>query len=245
MNARRRFLEVPDPRARDVVDEVARLARQDRRAQGAVLATFRPWPGNLSWLVLAALLLPMAAYAATAAPDWEELLVRATITAIAACSAAVFVVPSLFDRHRVCEHGLVLGFRGRSRYVVPWSTLDPGRVRVVHRAPLIGRHRDESPSSPHYRTGLLTTRALAVNGLDTAGAHRSPFTWWVLGTRRPQRLAEAIEAAMVADGYAAQGLAERARRQAVVARWGRPAREPLPERAATDPVLGVDGPPLP
>jgi hypothetical protein len=69
-----------------------------------------------------------------------------------------------------------------------------------------------------------------------------------LGTQRPRRLAEAIaaiEAAMVAGGYAAHGLAERAKRQSIALTWRPAPRSPIPPRYLTDPVIGVDGPRLP
>ena len=120
-------------------------------------------------------------------------------------------------------------------------------------------------TSTHFRQGFLTTRSLAINGLDTArpspwrlpglhdatdvvdadGTRSTPFVWWLLGAARPERVAEAIEAAMIADGYAAHGLAARARTQSIQLRWNPPPGNPLPPRAATDPVLGVDGSMLP
>jgi hypothetical protein len=159
-----------------------------------------------------------------------------------------------------------VGFKTRSRYVVPWSTIDPGRVRVLRRPLLIGR-RDEMPSSsPHYRVGWLSTQAVVVNGLDTAidgwtrvpgllgvtdeaqlggRARITPFVWWLLGTQRPRQLLEAMEAAMIADGYPAQGMADRAVRQTVTATWRPAPVSPVPPRYATDAVIGVRGPTLP
>ncbi|NAZ84270.1 hypothetical protein GTR02_20925, partial [Kineococcus sp. R8] len=234
------------PAAPETADALAGLLRQTWRDQGAVRATFRCWPSDGAWLVLAAPVLALLAFAA-AAPDPAELTVRLVLTGVLALVAAALVAVGALDAHRVCEHGLVVGLARRSRYVVPWSTVDPGRVRVLERTLLVSRHRPDEPNpSPHHRTGfLLTTRSLAVNGFDSAGAARSPFAWWVLGARRPGRLAEAVEAAMVADGYAAAGLAERAQRQRVRARWGAPTGDPLPARLLPDPVTGVDGPLLP
>jgi len=43
----------------------------------------------------------------------------------------------LLEKHRVCRHGLVLGLRGE--HAVPWSSIDPGRVRLLRRANLVTR----------------------------------------------------------------------------------------------------------
>jgi len=240
----RRPLEFADPPGEDVVDELARLVRQRARDQGRVLASFRCWPGPGAWVVMGLLLLPLLVLCATA-PDRTELLVRGTAAAGLLGWLAVFTAVGALDVHRVCEHGLVLGHRRTSRYVVPWASVDPGRVRVVRSTLLVGRHREVPTVSPVYRVGLFTTTtSLAVNGFDSTGG-ATPFTWWVLGTPRARRLAAAVEAAMVADGYPAHGLAERAHRQAVRAHWRRPAAHPLAARALSDPVVGVDGPLLP
>lgn len=68
--------------------------------------------------------------------------------------------------------------------------------------------------------------------------------WWLLGAASPERLAEAIEEAIVADGYDAHGLAARASRGAIIIAWNPEGDHPLPPRQSQDPVLGVDGPPL-
>ncbi|RLV47748.1 hypothetical protein D9V37_16540 [Nocardioides mangrovicus] len=156
------------------------------------------------------------------------------------------------ERHRVCDHGLVLGFKN-SAYVVPWETLDPGRVRVGVRMGLLGRREDMPQTSPNYRIGVFGLNGLVVNGLDTAitsswksfdPRHRvfSLFTWWLLGTRHAPELAAAIEEAMVADGYDAAGLADRALAQQLTGHWNDREPSPVPPRLGTDPAIGVHGP---
>ncbi|WP_029289753.1 hypothetical protein [Cellulomonas sp. HZM] len=261
----RRWFELTDVDSDETMTALAGLADLTWQDMGEVRATFRAWPGTVAWVVIAALV-GGGGVAALAAGDPATRVVALAVVATVAVFLAAFVAAGAADRTRVCEHGLVLGTRTRSRYVVPWSTLDPGRVRVVHHVGLVGRLPYATPSSPHYRLGLLSTRALAVDGLDTAlggwarvpgmlevtdavapgsRVRRTPFVWWLLGTRRPADLARAIEDAMVADGYPARGLAARAQAQAHTMRLNPGTHDPLPPRAATDPVLGVDGPDLP
>lgn len=234
---------------------------------GRVLATFRCWPGPVSWLVLIVMMVGAVVLNVSAVPD-DPLWFRFFAAGMMLLLWGAFAFPGMLEKHRVCEHGLVLGYRrtGRSRYVVPWSSVDPGRIRTLTRAQLVSRHPAMPSSSPHYRigTGPLAYRALAVNGLDSAQAgwlhipgvleptdtvgrsrHRStPYVWWLLGTPRPERLAQAIEEAMVADGFAAQGLAARAREQHLTLSW-RPTQHPLPPRKPRAKALGVAGPRLP
>jgi len=113
-----------------------------------------------------------------------------------------------------------------------------GRVRLLRRGQLISRHRGMPQVSPHYRigTGPLAYRSLAVNGLDTAsnpsrdGRCGSGYAWWLLGSPQPEKVARAIEDAMVADGHTrARGLAARAVEQEIVVPWT-PGPSPLRPR---------------
>jgi len=261
-----RFVELRDGDEQGAVDTLVALAELDHRDMGEVRAVFRAWPGTVFWVVSAVVVLAMPALAMlTPNPD-DRLWLALLMTGVWLFWVLVLAGVGLIERHRVCEHGLVLGWRTRSRYVVPWSSLDPGRVRVVRRSNLLSRIPGMPPSSPHYRVGMVSGTALALNGFDSAvegwlqvpgmlevtdarspGSRwrRTPFVWWFLGTRRPERLVRAIEDAMVADGYPAQGMADRALAQARTLRWNPGTEHPFPAREATDPVLGVDGPPLP
>lgn len=264
MTAHRPFLEL-HPDDPDALARLASLADLTAADMGAVRAQFRPWPGTTAWVVTAVAAVAGVA-GALAAPDDAGRLVGLAVVGTFLLFVGLFVATGAVDRIRVCEHGLVLGWRTRSRYVVPWRTVDPGRVRVVHRVGLVGRLSDATPSSPHYRLGILTTRALAVNGLDTAiggwlrvpglldvtdrhdvdsEVRVTPFAWWLLGTRRPADLARAIEDAMVADGYDAAGLADRALAAAHTMRLNPGVHHPFPARRAADPVVGIRGPHLP
>ncbi|WP_028045501.1 hypothetical protein [Cellulomonas sp. URHE0023] len=263
MSGDREFLELGEPTEASL-DRLLAAADQDWRDMGAVRAVFRSWPGNIFWIIAAVMVLPWVALAALQS-DPEDRLV-----ALVAAGGFLFFVVLLVgvgvaERHRVCEHGLVVGMRTKSPFFIPWSTIDPGRVRVVRRSNLLGRLPGVSPSSPHFRHGAASGTALALNGLDTAltgwrhlpgvevtdavrpgsRVRRTPFVWWVLGGRRPERLAQAIEDAMVADGYPARGLAARAVAQGCTLRYNPGAWNPFPARAGTDGVVGVHGSPQP
>lgn len=228
------------------------LAGVDYADMGRVRATYRAWPGPFFWVPYGLLWL-LGLFAVVTAPDAGEAGIRAGLVAfLLLVSGGLLLLAYGLERHRVCEHGLVLGFRRRSDYVVPWETLDPGRVRVCKRMGLPGRRPELPQTSSRYRVGVFGLDGLVINGLDTAITSSwtafdpsrvfTPFNWWLLGTRRAAALALDIERAMVADGYPAQGLAERARTQAAVVPWNSTGVSPVPPRLATDPVIGVDGP---
>lgn len=259
------FLAFTDVNDDEQVEQFVEIAKQTWEDQGEVLAMFRPWPGRVAWIVIALIIVGSGLFTVFAPNDTER-LVRSSLFGSAIFWSALIVASGAVERHRVCEHGLIVGFRTRSQYVIPWSTVDPGRVRIALRPSLLGRHPDVPSSSPHFRHGWLSTEALLLNGLDTAvsgwmavpgllgvtdavklggRARTTPFVWWVLGTQRPRRLAEAIEAAMVADGFDALGLAERAQRQSTTLTWRPSPFSPIPARYPTDPVIGVGGPLLP
>lgn len=103
-------------------------------------------------------------------------------------------------------------------------------MRILERSSPRGRYDQVPATGPYFRQGFLTTRSLALNGLDTAsfgalhvpdlynapdvadvhGTRASPFVWWLLGAPKPEKVARAIEQAMIADDYDAAGLAARA-----------------------------------
>ncbi|GLY32785.1 hypothetical protein [Kineosporia sp. NBRC 101731] len=143
-----------------------------------------------------------------------------------------------FEEQRVCENGLVLGFRGRS--VVPWETVDPGRVHIVENFLSAGFHPEFNTLSATHHAGLAD-RGLVVCGLNTS-ERNPPFVYWLIGTPHPEKLAARIERAMCDFGLDAEGLADHASRTAVRAHRGRGKMgAPLlpPVRGLFDPVLGV------
>lgn len=254
------FLEIRDVDDEDQLEPLADLAGLNADDMGAVLASFRPWHSPRVWQI-------QLAFSALFFLPWllpveDSWAITATLLTGQWSTLLIFLLAGVVDHHRVCEHGLVLGFRRRSTLVVPWSTLDPGRVRILERSSLLGRYDQVPATAPHYRQGFLTTRSLALNGLDTAsgalyvpnmysapdvtdlhGARASPFVWWLLGAPKPEKVARAIEQAMIADGYDAAGLAARASANTVQLRWNPDQTlDPLPPRAATGPVIGAHGP---
>ncbi|ROS23937.1 hypothetical protein [Cellulomonas sp. PhB150] len=264
MSAPGEFLEFSDT-SDDAVDRLLAAAGQDWRAMGRARAVFRSWPGNVFWIIVGVLVLALVVLIATR-PDDAGRIVAAAIAGGFLFFVALIAGSGVLERHRVCEHGLVVGFRTKSSYTIPWSTVDPGRVRVVRRSNLLGRLPGRTASSPHIRHGAASGTALALNGLDTAlgtwipipglggvtdavrpgSRFRStPFVWWFLGGRHPEKLVRAIEDAMVADGYPAVGLADRAISQGVTLRYNPGAWEPFPARAGVSTVVGVDGQPQP
>lgn len=216
---------------------------------GRVLQTFRCWPGPISSAVMILVTVAVAVWYWTTVPD-DPLWFRLTLLSVIFLPLwSGFALPGILERIRVCEHGLVLGYGStrRARYVVPWDSIDPRNLRILERAQLISRHDGVPQVSPHYRigTGPLAFRAVAVKGLDTAtdagtwlhipglletpntilrdsGRRKIPYSWWILGTPRPGKLARAIEEAMVTDGYTkARGMAARAVEQEIVVPWTR------------------------
>lgn len=239
------------------VELVVSLMNQSAAEQGRVLATFRSWPGPVVWSIAAlGLLLWFGIGAATHQP-----VLGAVIAVVWALAWVVLIGVGALEKHRVCEHGMVVGTRTASRYVIPYSTLDPGRVTLLRGANMISRYTGVN-GLPQYRIGILATRAVALNGIDTgrklwlqrrgvvgAGAATgTPFANWYLGTRNGNGLLEALERAMVADGYAATGLARRAAASAVRLHFqvhgghGNTEDLLLWRRQFDDPPLGVDGP---
>lgn len=246
------FLEIKGPDDEAGLSRLLEVSRQDQSDMGRVLATFRAWPGPFFWLPYGLLWLATVALTVTA-PNGHEAALRGGILAgNLVLWGGVLLAAYGLERHRVCEHGLVLGFRKRSDYVIPWATVDPGRIRVGKRMGLLGRRPELPQTSPRYRVGVFALDGVVVNGLDSAVRSswsaldpdpvRTPFAWWLLATRRAPDLLAAIERAMVADGYPAGGLAARARAQAFTVGWTPAARSPIPPRLGTDPVIGVQGP---
>lgn len=208
---------------------------------GRVLQTFRCWPGPISSVVMTVITVGVVAWQWWAVPD-DPLWFRFFVLFLMLLLCSAVALPGILERHRVCEHGLVLGYgpTRSARYVVPWASVDPERVRLLRRSQLISRHQGMPQVSPHYRigTGPLAYRSVAVNGLDTVSSemqHRrreSRYAWWILGSPQPEKIARAIEDAMVADGHtAARGLAARAMEQEIVVPWT-PGPTPLRPRTS-------------
>ena len=248
-----------------VVDEITlgqirqrlRLTAAD---MGPELVSFRATPGwkGTAFVLAPTVLLLFLPLAPDATGRW--LTVLATVLLL--LGTGVFWVRGWLEKHRVCRHGLVLGLRGE--YAVPWSSIDPGRVRLLRRANLVTRQGIRP--GPLLRPGETLGHALLVNGLDStprgheravvnerlhadgrgADEHLTCFDRWFLAGRHAPALVRAMEEAMVADGYPAQGMADAViARPVVLAYWpklhpsGIPGEHLSPLRRSTDPALGV------
>jgi hypothetical protein len=135
---------------------------------GPTLHDERLWPGPLGWAVL--LGIPVLAFLALLPRDGLALAVAGAVGAgivtlgLAASGALL--------HNRVHRWAMVLGVsRPAARpYVVPWSTVDPSRVRLHHRANFIAR-RLRTQSSPVLRVAAFTTVAVTLTGLRPELAH--------------------------------------------------------------------------
>lgn len=208
---------------------------------GEVLATYRAWPpaGLLAVLVLAALAL--VGLVAVVRPDPVMMLVVAAPPLLAAIA---FVVGGSLDKILVCRHGLRLGFR--STIVVPYASIDPGRVYAI-RGLFAARHVPAAVTSTRATAG----RVIALNGASAGGfslapsgpVPAGPFGWYLLGVRRQPAFLADLESAMVADGQPARGLADTTTRlRSVRAGWSTSGPPLVVPRGAQDPPLGVMAP---
>ncbi len=159
------------------------------------------------------------------------------------------------DDDDVIEHFLGitrLGYRDMGEVLAtyrPW----PG-LRAVRHMGSLSRRPDIANMSSRWRVGVFGFDGLVLNGLDAAimspwnsdpDPTESPFAWWLIGTRRAGEFVADLEAAMVADGYPAKGLAAHALAEGCTQPLNDHGPNPIPPRMATDPVIGVHGPRLP
>lgn len=212
----------------------------DGFASGRVLATYRAWPspGLLAFFLVPALV--VSVLAALIAPNP---IIAVVPVALGLGVAAVFMLGGFLDQHRICEHALVLGYR--ADLVLPFETIDPGRVYDA-RGLFLARHVVLPSRAVHGSSGPL----LLINGLRgrrfaaVHGEQPSLFGYYTVGTRRQRAFLEELERAMVADGYTeAKGLAnstlELRRVRPTYTRGGPPL---VIDRGRHDPPLGVDAP---
>lgn len=140
----------------------------------------------------------------------------------------------LVERHRVYDRALVLGptWPGATPYVVPLESIDLATVRLWSRANLYTRSQP-TPTASARRNAIYTTMAITFDGLAPVAANAKtrpramdivarvtgagateaggrPTDTWFLGTRSPEPLLRAVEAALSDLGHAeALGLADR------------------------------------
>lgn len=222
----------------------------DYKDAGAARTILRAWRGPFFWIVVAACFGPETFLIFSRLTNLRWLDLIAGVGVLLGC---FLILIWRRERYRVCQHGLIVGFKKKSEYVIPWASIDPGRVRVVKRIGLLRRLPGMRWRSPHYRASLVSLGGIVLNGfakevpvpswkITEPNPVSTPFGWWLLATRRPDALLRAMEEAMVADGYPAEGLAARARAQAFTVTWKPTPESPISPRLGTDPVIGVDGP---
>lgn len=152
-------------------------------------------------------------------------------------------------RYDIHQHGLAL--RGRNEALgalVPWATIDPGRVLISDPPRQVGRWTPQGLLEWAARPPLVLINGWVCRPNDQphslvhrfdSGAESTPFGWWQLGVTDPLHLLTAIESAMVTHGYSAQGMTAAAMDRHHVAgpATQRAAREL--ERAPGDSIIGV------
>lgn len=218
--------------------QLAVMARWTPREAGRVVATFSPnppWLLTLPWLLIGLVLL---AIALPLNPAFFPVSAAIIVVIFGGTGLAAWAW-ARSHKTRVAEHALLLGPRRR---VIPFATIDPGRAAVSTRVRYLGRH-------VHSRgTRILQSQgpAAVINGLNPSpsqpGPHQppssvaSPFCEWGL-SGDPEQVLAALESAMVAAGFAAHGLAARARAKTFTPPKAHPREDLLLQRRALDPPL--------
>ena len=245
-------------------DDHAALARMSAAGpadMGPLLASFRGGVGaralGRSLALLALVCVGLGAMVAGLAPGGPSL----ALVVGAWCVAAAVYLPAMLGVHLaarrtrqdVHRHGLVVRGPGSRAEALPWESMDPGRifiatsVRAMTRMPL-ALHRQQAVLPPGVVVNAWTDRPLGslpvAEALSQGYRYQpaptdSPFGWWQLGPSDPRAFLQAVEAAMVADGYPAAGLTPFVLARRVRAGDLRRAPELQRERALVDPVVGL------
>ena len=211
-----------------------------REQAGRELFAVRPRPG-WGFLVVVVVTTALGYGLAYLAPE------RSPVLAITGAVGVLLVHlgvggSGLLEKHRVCEHALVLGptLPGATPYVVPLSSIDPQSIRLHHRANFLGR-RLGGPGARNIRMAVYSTKAVTFTGLhyelandrlrrssplavearrrpmyDNVAPPPTPTTTWALGVRDPQPLLLAIEQALVDAGQPAAWVSGRQLRNPTV-----------------------------
>ena len=141
-----------------------------REQAGRELFAVRPRPG-WGFLVVVVVTTALGYGLAYLAPE------RSPVLAITGAVGVLLVHlgvggSGLLEKHRVCEHALVLGptWPGATPYVVPLSSIDPQSIRLHHRANFLGR-RLGGPGARNIRMAVYSTKAVTFTGLHYELAH--------------------------------------------------------------------------
>lgn len=220
--------------------QIAELARWSPTQAGLVLTTFTPnppWLLSAPWLVMGLVLLVVAL---PLNPEFFPVSAAIILVIFGGTSVAAWSWARM-QKVRVAEHALLVGPRRR---VIPFATIDPGRVAVSTRVRYLGRHFHSADTRILQSQGPTAV----INGLNPnparPGPHQppssvpSPFCEWGL-SGDPREVLHALETAMIRDGFPAQGLADRARATIVTPPKAHPPQDLLMMRRALDPPLGA------
>lgn len=227
---------------------------------GPVLARFRGGVHARLWAkgALLALDLGLALGLLRAMVGPDEDLTRDVVAIFV--GAAVLVGGALLSlllaarrrRHDVHRGGVVLRATADApAAVVPWSSVDPGRVFVAPTTATATRwlaarvQRAVRPAAAVINGSVRGPGGSDdPDGTNAVLRHRpgtgdGPFGWWQIGVADPVSVLVAMESAMVAEGYPAAGMASRALfRETTLRAMGRDAATEL-DRALADPVVGA------
>ncbi|GAB3263420.1 hypothetical protein [Kineosporia babensis] len=224
-----------DPRLKSGLEHYLMLERRDMGLQRVGFRAWATWR-RLGWVMLINTVVALAFFVCWPGSLFDRVTIAwITYTPFALPYLIMVLLSGVSYKQRVCQNGLVLGFRGRT--VIPWETIDPGRVHHIDNFSSASWHPDLSLPVTHHA-------GIADRGLVVCGKYpgNPPFAYWLIGTRSPEKLAAEIESAMCDFGLPAEGLAENAVRTKVRAkkRLGK-AGQPLlpPLRGLFDPVIGV------
>lgn len=173
-------------------------------------------------------------------------LVAAALVLLTCLGIVAFARRYRYDIH---HHGLAL--RGRKETLgalVPWATVDPGRVLISDPPRQVSRWTPRGLLDWAARPPLVLINGWVCRPNDQphSAAHRyitdtggSPFGWWQLGVTDPLHLLTAMESAMVTHGYSARGMTAAAMDRHHVAGSATQRAARALERGPGDSIIGV------
>lgn len=168
--------------------------------------------------------------------------------ALVAVALLLLLLAARRRRHDVHSGGLVLRATADApASVVPWASVDPGRAFIAPTTATATRRgasfvqRAIRPPAAVINGSILGAGGREGSAEVTALRHRpvvgdGPFGWWQIGVSDPVAVLVAMESAMVAEGYPAEGMASRALfRESTLRAMGRDAAKAL-DRVLSDPL---------
>ena len=220
--------------------QLAEMARWTTKDAGKVKATFKPHPPWIMVLPPAILGVVVIVLGYLVNPDFFPQTVAISL-GIMGGVALIFWFGIRAQKTRVAEHALILG---RAKRIIPFATIDPGRVAVASRLRYLGVHMHAGGTRSMQSQGPTAV----INGLDPKpgvanqyappSSVPSPFGEWGL-SGEPEEVLQALESAMVDAGFPAQGMTDRALANTFTPPKMHPAEDLLVLRRALDPPIGA------